>query len=958
MTFISRIANYIIDNYDLTKDSLIVVFPNKRAALNLRSELSNIIIQKNSQIKSSRQSTSNGQSADSNIWLPQMLSIQEAMTTWSGLQMIDNVDIIYELINIINKDGLTNINSNIFGIASQMIKDFDEIDQYDIDAEKLFNHINEAKQLEIWTPDMTREIETSYIKFFAALHGYYKSLREILLQNNCGYYGMISRKTNELKDDLANLIGDKKIIFAGFNAMTKTEEDVIVRLVESNKAVLLWDLDKYYYEDKSQEAGMFARSFFERNPQMERNFITDNFSKEKTINIIAVSGNSIQANALQIQLEKEINQRSSSPNKDEAIVLAEESLLIPVLNSLPERCSKIQVTMGFPYADTIINNFIESLFYLQENINANDKQIYFWSLVKIINNDFFKNIFSKEDIECLSQWKKEQFNKSTYHIDIDDYESLKSSDNLYRFMTLISTKWLSTDECIVNLKDILIKVSELIIDKDPNNFLKNQLSAAGKIINKISRLINKYEQHININDIKMLYTQTAFETNISLKGSRDGLQIMGLLETRNLDFDTIHILSVNEGILPQSKNNNSLIPFDLRNIYKLPIYKNKQAVYAYHFYRLLQNANTINIYYNTLSDAMGEGEASRFIFQLTNELSQKHSNIKINELTYKSPDFKISKVAKIEVNKTNVIDKIKNKLSKGSGLSPTSISCYLNCPLQFYLKYIEKIQDNTPEETIQSNVIGSIIHDTFQYLYERFGNETITPEIYNKVATKENIDISLENALVNNKFKKKELPKTGFNYLNKILIDKLIKDFIEFEKKQLESNSISIIGLETDISHYFNVNGIDVKLAGRADRIDSVNNTIRVLDYKTGSVKKEDLTINSDISSLDKLTPKALQLIIYKYLYLKTNPEININNVNIEPGIIGLRKLSNGIFILNNNSETFENDNFIKNCDELFTNLFAEILDTSIPFKQVDDENKCTYCDFKTICKRNPKTYY
>lgn len=938
MAFISKIAHYIIDNYDLTKDSLVVVFPNKRAALNLRNELSKLIIKRNAN--------------NENIWLPQMLSIQEALISWSGLQMIDNVDIIYELISIINKDGMCNVDSNIFGIASQMIKDFDEIDQYNIDAERLFNHIKDFKVIESWTPDKDKEIETSYIKFFESLLGYYNTLRDTLLQNHCGYYGMISRKTAELKDKVADVIGNKKIIFAGFNAMTKTEEDVIVQLVESKKAVLLWDLDRYYFEDKSQEAGLFARNFFEKYPNMEHNFIGDNFSKDKVINIIAVSGNSLQANALQLQLEKETRNDETSSSKKEAIVLAEESLLIPVLNSLPEKCRDIQVTMGFPYAETLLNSFINKLFYLQENIN--DDKIYFWSLLKIINSDFFKNIFTHDALKLLSLWEKEYLNKSTYHISTSDYETLKENNNLYQFMLLISTKWKSSDDCINSLKQILVIISQLTFDKEANNFLKNQVSTAGKIINKISRLVARYDQHIQIEDIKRLYAQTAFETSINLKGSRDGLQIMGLLETRNLDFDILHILSVNEGILPQSRSNNSLIPFDLRIIYKLPIYKNKQAVYAYHFYRLIQNASIVNIYYNTLADAMGEGEASRFILQLLSELPTKHNNIKINEITYKSPDFKISSVAKIEVEKDDdIIKKIKDKMTNGSGLSPTSISCYFNCPLQFYLNYIEKIQDNTPEETIQSNVIGSIVHDTLQYLYEHFGNDEITPETYKIVD--EHLENSYKKALTNNKFPN-DLPNTGFNYLNKLLIKKLIKSFIDFEKQQLKDSNISILNLETKLTHLINIDGIDVKLEGRADRIDKVGNTIRILDYKTGSVKNEDLKISKDTSSLDKLTAKALQLIIYKYLYVKEHPEIDINDINIEPGIIGLRKLSNGIFTLNNESETFDNKEFIENCDKLFRDLFTEILDKDIPFKQTDDDNKCMFCDFKVICKRNPKS--
>ena len=937
MAFISKIAHYIVDNYDLKNDSIIVVFPNKRAALNLRSELSRLFRESNI-----------------DIWLPQMLSIQEAMTLWSELQMIDNIDLVYELINIINNNGLNDVNNNIFGIASQMLKDFDEIEQYDIDAEKLFNHLKDVKKLEMWTPDINKEIESSYIKFFTSLHTYYKTLRDTLLNNNCGYYGLISRKTNDLKDKIFDVIGDKKIIFAGFNAMTKTEEDVIVRLVESNKAVLLWDLDKYYFEDTTQEAGLFARIFFDKHPTMTPKFISNGLSNEKLINIISVSGNSIQANALQLQLNNESKDYNSTSNTNEAIVLADETLLIPVLNSLPKKYSNIQVTMGFPYSQTILNNFITNLFYLQENIN-NDK-IYFWSLLKIIDSDFVKYIFSKDELRVIYKWKKEHLSKSTYYISINDFDTLSNNDNVYKFLVAISKKWHSSHDCINTLKEVIIIIYQLTCDKDNNNFINNQLSSATKIINKIGRLLNKYEQHINIIDIKTLYVQTALETNINLEGTRDGLQIMGLLETRNLDFDTLHILSVNEGILPQSKNNNSLIPYDLRIVYKLPTYKNKQAVYAYHFYRLLQNASTINIYYNTLADAMGEGEASRFILQLLNELPNKNNKVKINEITYKAPDFKINDTSIIEVKKNDdIIKKIKHMLTEGPGLSPTSMSCYLNCSLQFYLKFIEKIKDNTTDEVIQSNVIGSIIHDTFQNLYEHFGKDEITSDIFNEVVDR-HLKESHHNALTKNKFPN-GLPDTGFNYLNKMIMEKLINNFINFEREQLKDNNISILELEKEMIHYFYVNETNVKLSGRADRIDMIDNTIRVLDYKSGSVKDDDMIVNKDASTLDKLSAKSLQLIIYKYLYVKEHPNINLKNITIEPGIIGLRKLSNGIFTLNNNSEAFDDDNFIESCDTLFKDIFSEILNEKISFKQTDDEKKCTFCDFKTICKRNPKTY-
>ena len=246
MAFIKVIKDYIKNNYNLSHDYLTVIFPNKRAAYMLRKELMS--------------------DNDKNIWLPQMLSIQEAMSMWSGLQLIDNLDATFELMKIMNNNSEFVSNYNHFSLASQIVKDFDEIDQYAVDAENLFSYIKEIKEAENWNPDKDKtETEKAYLNFFKSLYTYYNSLREVLLKDDCGYYGLITRKLYDLsKEELNNVIGDKKIIFAGFNAMTLTEENIIVRLVESKKAALLWDLDKYYLEDEKQEAGLFARKFFKK----------------------------------------------------------------------------------------------------------------------------------------------------------------------------------------------------------------------------------------------------------------------------------------------------------------------------------------------------------------------------------------------------------------------------------------------------------------------------------------------------------------------------------------------------------------------------------------------------------------------------------------------------------------------------------------------------------------------
>ena len=948
MAFITEIANYINENYDLSKESLTIIFPNKRAALKLRTELMKIDHKRN-------------------IWLPQILSIQEAMCSWSGLQLLDNVNVIFELIKIVNNTR-KNISNDIYGLASQMLKDFDEIDQYAVNAKQLFQNTKDAKEIE-FNFNEDYEIDKKYIEFFSSLNDYYESLRKVLLENNTGYYGLISRYIYELEQDKLNdIIGNKKIIFAGFNAMTKTEEGIIVRLIRDNKATLLWDLDEYYFNDEKQEAGIFAREFFERNKNIHSVkpiFLSNKLTTDKkNIEIIGASGAVIQTNALQLELHKESINKNEKDESNEVIVLSDESMLIPVLNCIPKSFDKLQVTMGFPYSKTILNQFLLHLFAFQKNIKNNNKGIYFWSLVRLLNSELIKVLLSKEELKHLFNWKNELIKKSTYYITIEEYKNLNEHEFIRNFLCTISEKWNNTFDCISSMKKLLSMICSKIKSFDTTYFISNQISIAGKIINKIDKLIEKYDQIIQISDIETLYRQSSSEITINLKGDHSGLQIMGLLETRNLDFKTVHILSVNEGILPQSKSANSLIPFDLRKHYGLPTYNNKQAVYAYHFYRLLQNAEKINIYYNTLADGMGEGEASRFIKQIIHEMPSKNPNVTINEKIYKSPNTNRHEIKELlSVKKTDeVYEKIINKLSFASddyksGLSPTSISCYLTCPLKFYLQYIEKINDETPNELIQSNVIGTIIHATLENLYKHFGDKEITLETFQDIYEK-HFEESHKQALIDNKFPN-GLPNTGFNYLSSKIMDKMINNFINQEINFLKENkSMKIIGLEQKLFHTLYIPKYDknVNLLGSADRIDLVNDTtIRIIDYKTGSIKESDVVIKKDVKELKDLKEKSLQLLIYKYLYKISNS--NISSDDITPGIFGLRKIRKGLFSLSNNSDKFISDNLIEDCESMFLNLFEEILNKDIPFKQTEDEKNCMNCSFIEICKRNPSYF-
>lgn len=944
MAFIQNIIDYIFKNYDLSKDIVEVVFPNKRASIHFKR-----------QIVSQLSKTS---------WMPITSSVQQAMEKWSGLHLVDSLDVALELMSINDKDANNKVlKQNFFGLASQMAKDFDEIDQYKVDAKNLFESLNEVKIIENYTfseytlsNEDSYKAQSKYLQFFSSLINYYSALRLNLFSRKVGYYGMITRCLSELPtDELVKRIDGKKIVFAGFNALTTTEEDVVVRLVENGNVVMLWDLDEYYINDKKQEAGRFANDFFAKHRNLAGKKDYDNehhgisfignalSTAEKEINVISVSGSSVQANALQLMMEKRENS---------VVVLADEALLIPTLNSLPDSVGEINVTMGYPFANTPLYGFIDQIFRFQHSLS--DSKIDLWPLASFCDADFIKLVFNGKDYDSLMSWLKDKQSSSDLSLHVKDFSSIgKSDDNqedgasedLARFLTLSSTKWIDSKDCIENLKSIL-RVSLQKI-KDESYFVKNQISVAGKVLNKVESLIKKYDS-VEILDLQMLILQIGREMSIAMKGEADGLQVMGLLETRNLDFDVVNMLSVNEGVIPKNKNSNSLIPYDVRKYYNLPTYNQQQAVYAYHFYRLLHNAKKINLFYNSLSDSSGLGEPSRFIRQIEYELVKKNPKVKLQHFQYKSPIINL---------KSNIIsvDKDDTMLKKITKLSPTSISTYLRCSLQYYWKYIMNINCDEVNEEIQMNVIGSIIHNTLDELYRNFGNEIVTESKFLEVRS-QYLDKCYQNALRNNNFRN-GLPKTGFNSIIASVIDTMISRFLDNEHNIVKENSLRILCTEKELSFHLN----NVELHGFADRIDLLNDKLRVIDYKTGSVNPYDVSISANAKQLQDMHDKSIQLIMYKYLFIKMLNSnalgldealiAHIEEENIVPGIIALQKMSNGVFELKVNNADLAND-FEAQCDIMFEQLISDIFDKNNPFTQTDDTKVCGYCGFRNICKR------
>lgn len=961
-TFIQQLSEHITERYDLTNQELTVVFPNKRAAFYLRSEFK--------------------ENHGKTIWLPQMLSIQEAVTQWSGITLVDNIDLLFDLIDIdakIRKEQSSDL--SVFGSqAAQMAKDFDEIDQYDIDAEHLFNYVVQNKKLEIWNFDesKSKEKELKYLHFFTSLYEYYLRLRECLSDKNQGYYGMITKYLAHLPEtELSAHIGGRKVVFAGFNALTTTEERIIDKLVKNSQAEVFFDYDRYYIDDIHNEAGLFARRYLSAHPEWMKDSITDKLeTQEKHIHIISATGNTLQTKALQNVLQQ-------TQDSHAAIILADENLLIPVMNAIPdtEAFNEFKVSMGYPIKKSPVDQLVRSYLSLLRrnkmvrNITENgmERKVegwYIWPVLRFMDNEVAKIIFSKKELAVFDRWKSQAVENGKFIFETQDIDSLKDASQLQFFLRLVLNDQPRQDPNII-LESIcqLLKFIANKIQSNENSkellFLLNQVSEVGKTINRIKRVISRHADYAkDANGIEILYKLLIANTSIKLSSSStEGLQIMGLLETRNLDFKRLHVLSVNEGILPTDKSEGCFIPHFIKKECGLPGYAEKQAVFAYHFYRLLQNGQDIYLYYNNLGDFSG-GEASRYILQIKHELSRLQ-NIHVHEKTLENSTPSTSNETTLTAQKTSVIQRLKYLLQE-KGLSPSALSTYINCPLEYYLKYIQQIEDNSIEEEVGANIVGTLTHDTLEFLFQDYlpiGDKTqiIDKELFDKTIMPQweaKLRLSIEKNLPNG------FPDVGFNYLNKITIRQQLGNYLKYTSKQLEHNSLSILKTEGELSVKLNLGSGECLLKGRTDRIDRWGNIIRVIDYKTGKVENANLKVpvrhedDNDLSFLKAIPEKALQLLIYKYLYLKENPGIAAQQVEAE--IHGLRYANDISFGLSHakprKNETvvpfLEDATFIDDMEAMLRSVVIEMLDTETPFRQTDDENHCRNCDFRGICKR------
>jgi hypothetical protein len=879
---------------------LVIILPSKRACGFLLNHLKS--------------------SADKTFFPPKISSIEDFIQEISNLKIIDPTELLFESYKVYLKV-ISNQEKDSFEVysswATPLLNDFNEIDRHLISTNSFFNYLSTIKNINHWgVQNEQTQLVKNYLKFWNSLPSFYDLLRTELIHKNQGYQGLIYREAAENIEYYKSNSSNKTHIFIGFNALNTSEQTIIQELLEVDQTRIYWDIDQFFYNDKIHNSSYFIRkymstwSFFKSNPIA---YISNNYSSHKNIDIIEAQKNISQVKYIGDLLSKlnisELNQT--------AVVLADENLLIPLLHSIPKNVEKVNITMGISLKQFPITDFFILLITLH---NSATEQYHFKDVVTILNHPITSKIYpdSSSIIERITA------NNLTY-LSIDKLLAL-SSDKERPPLRLLFSSWNNNSARGLS---VCLEIIDFFKNTNSLSIERAALYQVFNVFKKIEALNNKFEHFTSVKIFQQLFSEIINTTTIDYQGDAyNGLQIMGVLETRVLDFKNIIVASLNEGVLPSGKSNNSYITNDLKKEYHLPTYIEKDAIYTYHFFRLLHRAKNITLLYNNFSDGLSTGEKSRFISQIEFEENPRH---KIRKSII-SPAILNHKEELRSVEKTDdIIQKIK-QIAK-EGFSPSSLTSYIRNPIDFYLQRVLKINQNkTVEETVAANTLGTIVHDTLEVFYKPLEGKNLKLDVLEAMKIK----IASE---IEKQFKKTYrdgIYDKGKNLIIFEVAKQFILNFINYEINDIKKgNEIRILKIESKLAFDFPPNELDsvIRVKGKVDRMDEYNGTLRIIDYKTGVVEPRDLEI-SDWNTLtsDYKYSKALQVLAYALMANQTS-----NYENIEAGIISFKRLKKG-FIKFTYKGAHKQTNISQDVLDKYTlelrKLILEISNKVIPFNE------------------------
>lgn len=933
-SFIQLIAKDLITRFGTNLRDVTVVFPNKRAGLFMNQCLA--------------------AAANRPVWAPRYRTISEMFDNLSDFTRCDDIAAVCELYSVYEKhvpepEPL----DRFYGWGEIMLADFDDIDKHLADAHRLFSNIRSIKELdqstfltaeqeealkhffEGFSIESNSKLKEKFLRIWDRMDDIYTEYNRALRQKGLLYEGALYKDVIEHIDErFQRMHADTTYVFVGFNVLNDVEKQLFRFLQEKEKALFYWDYDvMYVYTHTHFEAGTFIRQNLKEFPNALPQECYNNLMKDKQIEMIATNSENAQARYIPQWLDTAL----TTPEQDTAIVLCNESLLQPVLHSLPDSSAAhpvkyTNVTMGFPMSDTPVYSFINAILYLQTDGYDRDRRCFRSEYENIVRNHPYFALLPSEEVLCTHT----------------------HNDSLLAY--------------IRHLLELL--ANRFGQEEDVQESIYRQLynEALYRTHNIVCRFIEMVEEgtlQVQPATLRRLMRNVLNGTTIPFHGEpAAGLQVMGVLETRNLNFKHILMLSVNEGMLPKTANDTSFIPYNIRKAFGLTTIQHKIAVYAFYFYRLLQRTERITFMYNTATDGMNKGEMSRFLRQILAE-----TDLPVTALTLQSgQEVPVSK--ELQAEKTPEILKIlRNNYLSGSPmsrpLSPSALNAYIDCPLMFYYQQIARIRKSQdPQSGIDGATFGTLFHDAAEMIYERLTER-------NPIIRRQDIDRLLdagepgllpfvEASFLKNYFLNR--PETVFYNGQLLIARKVIVTYLrQLLEHDRQMNELRIVSMEQEYKHSIEVKSGDrtlhIDIGGKIDRMDTVMmpdettgelvETLRVVDYKTGGSPEKAGSMEQLILPSDRRPHYIFQTFLYAWVmsHKQKRP--------VSPALFFVHKSNSEDYdpiIEFNRERVTDFGKYKEEFQEMLQKVLDELFNPEIPFRQTTNENRCTFCDYCALC--------
>lgn len=925
-SFLERVAADIYAKLGGEPGQAVIIFPNKRPAAYLIQALSDMIIEP--------------------IEAPAIFSIEEFIASHSTYRLPDTLELLFQLYEVYKKYRPEEDFDRFYGWGNMLLRDYDEIDRYLVDTKALFSNLSAIKELEqSFMPTEEQKLfwdsfgegdnstlQSRFIELWDVVSRVYTDYRQHLHEQSLAYVGMCYRQVAELAQADSKVFSAKKYIFVGFNALSKSEEVIIQSLLDHGKALIYWDADNYYIQNRREEAGHFIRKSLKSLRNYNQQLFIDSLATEKkVIHIVGVPLQVGQAKTLGAEL-KNYYQHLQEPVRT-GIVLPDENVLLPVLHALPELSEKISVSAGYPLKLTAFFSLIENVISLQDNYNYETGSYYYKDVISILTHSLIRDAVAEEVQSLLKDIEKYQW------IYISQQELNKYSKT--ETLRIIFEPVKNTGALISYFNRILQELRKNSKRQAPDESI--YLEEFKGVFEYLSTFLMR--QRIDVSKAIFLRLLREAVSNRKIALSEDAahsLQVLGMLETRCLNFDTVFFLSVNEGVLPASKKSSSYIPYDLRKAFGLPTSDEQDALYAYYFLRLVQGAKEVFLIYNSETGSRGE-EKSRYIRQIESFLQKENPNLELHYRYYSLPlRNQPAQAITIQKDKT-YYDALRDKNSR-NGLSPSFISSYYTCSLKFLLQHI--VQLNPQEEVsedLEAAEFGTFFHAVMEEIYKGLIGETVTADTLEK--TRNSLSLIMDKVMKTYSASRQE-NLLGRNSLAletiRVLVEKALeKDIAYAPFKILSTEKLLQYDLAFDDPEF-----PMIRLQGTIDRVDEKEGTVRIVDYKTGHVTRKYFNYTEPEEQLSPENKEAFQTLFYTWLYHK-----NYHTTQLQPTLLALRKVAEGYITVNAKDGPLNAGNF-DDFEKKLKETIAAIFDHERLISQTDDHVFCSFCNYNNICLR------